>query len=100
MLRSSIVLLFSLFVFCSCANMESISGCESKIVVADKTGLDGCEILFKLENDEFLEPVEWEVEQPDMSSGEEYFINYETVEMATICMAGTPVRITCMSKVD
>lgn len=92
-----ILSIFFLFYLSGC-NMENRSGCTHEVTVVDKTGLDGCNLLFQLTNDDMLEPVQWAVNEPELSAGETYFIDYEEVDMMSICMVGKTVKITCITK--
>lgn len=89
------LIIISLFFLAGC-NMENNSRCTQKVTVVDKTGLDGCGLMFQISENERLEPVEWAVEEPELIPGNTYYIDYEAVEMASICMAGKTVRITCI----
>ena len=80
--------------------MENRSGCTYKATVVDKTGLDGCTLMFQLAGGELLEPVEWSVERPELKAGEVYYINYEAISSISICMTGSTVKITCIMKAD
>lgn len=94
------ILLFIGLAFGGCGTESARSGCQHPVTVVDKTGLDGCTTLLRLENDAFLEPVEWQAEKPELVPGEKYLINYQEVPSATICMAGTTVRITCITSAE
>ena len=99
-MRISVILLLLGFVLGGCSTETARSGCVHTAVVVDKAGLDGCSLLFKLTPDEFLEPVEWSTDEPELIVGEKYLINYEEIPSATICMAGKPVRITCITSTE
>lgn len=83
-----------------CRSETSRSGCQYIAEVVDKTGLDGCTLMFELPDNQLLEPIEWNVSQPELVVGERYLINYEEIPAASICMAGKTVRITCITDTE
>ena len=85
------------FLCTGCKNESSRSGCRHVATVVDKSGLDGCTLLLQLEDGQLLNPVEWSGSEPALGVGKKYLINYEEVPMATICMTGKTVKITCIT---
>lgn len=83
-----------------CRNETSRSGCQFIAEVVDKSGLDGCRLMFQLPDNQLLEPVEWATSQPELTVGEKYLIFYEEIPAASICMAGKTVRITCITSTE
>ncbi|MGK7389281.1 MAG: hypothetical protein ACNS60_02995 [Candidatus Cyclobacteriaceae bacterium M2_1C_046] len=98
-MRLTAAIIISLFFLSGCG-MENRSGCTHKATVVDKSDLDGCKLLFRLDNDQMLEPAQWAVTKPELSAGETYYIDYEEVDMMSICMAGKIVKITCITKAE
>jgi hypothetical protein len=111
---------------CILVVMGSLIACEEETTtntcnpgtlatVKDLTGLDGCGFVFELTDGTRLEPVRLfycgtpplpkEVtEDPlynfELTDGKKVRINYvEANDVATICMAGKTVRITCIEEV-
>lgn len=100
--------------FFSCAE-ETINqtSCTTPATVRDLTGLDVCGWVFELADGTRLEPY-WEwgfcgtpplpegMEEDPLYSfeyvdGKTVFIDYKVVEMASVCMVGPTVKITCIS---
>ena len=103
-LFGSILLIGAVF-FSSCLGNKHASGsdqsCEYAATIRDFTGLDGCKLLFELENGDLLLAGEWKMEQPALTDGGQVRISYEIMEgMASICMREKYiVRITCFEYV-
>lgn len=73
--------------------------CKTNGTVKDYAGLDGCGLLIELKNGDKLEPMEV-VDDFKLKDGQNIAFDYEEVEdMASICMAGKIVRITCIKEV-
>jgi hypothetical protein len=100
-LMKSIVigLMFSAFVFASCEKTDK-GGCESavKATIIDLTGLDGCGHVIELENGDRVEPTNLDDFDVPIEDGQEVWVEYHTVEAATICMIGEVVTIDCLSE--
>ena len=111
------VLTFSLLfiVLISSCDTEPVSGnCKVPAIVRDLSDLDGCGFVFELNNGNKLIPVSlfWcgtpplpkeQAEDPlanfTLRDGQGVLINYEELQdIATVCMAGKPVRITCIEE--
>ena len=91
--------IFILFFSLNCSDEET--SCEIKATLRDYTGLDGCGCVLVLEDGEVLEMGAFD-EEPDFSfdDGMKVRISYEEKSnMASICMVGPNVRITCMEKI-
>ncbi len=72
-----------------------------KATLKDYAGLDGCGFVLVLEDGEVLEMGDFD-EEPDFSfnDGMKVRISYEEMSnMASICMVGPKVNITCMEKI-
>ena len=94
------VILLALLVF-SCEDKEETLDCDIKATLRDYAGLDGCGFVLVLEDGEVLEMGAFD-EEPDFSfdDGMKVRISYEEKSnMASICMVGPNVRITCMEKI-
>ncbi|HEY5690746.1 MAG TPA: hypothetical protein VIS49_04740 [Cyclobacteriaceae bacterium] len=84
--------------------------CATKATVVDLTGLDGCRFLFELADGTRLEPerrtyikAPTPVEDPlyhfELNAGQVVKINWEeSTDLASICMAGPIVFITCITE--
>jgi len=113
-LLASFMTTIMLFTF-ACED-ESISpengNCAIEATVKDFTGLGGCGWMLELEGGERLHPVSYqgqaftaenleEALAAGLSDGMKVKINYApAVSVATTCMAGTTVDITCISAVE
>lgn len=99
-------LILYFFIFSCClacgtnkqTNDNSMS-CKTNGTVKDYTGLDGCGLLIELENGDKLEPMEV-ADDFELKDGQKIAFDYEEVEdVASICMVGKIVRITCIKAV-
>ena len=93
-------LLFSVMVICSC-NSNNNSGCENGelVTLQDFTGLDGCSWMLVKKDNSSLEPINLTefISQP--MEGDTYEVTYEVrTDLASICLVGTIVKITCATK--
>jgi hypothetical protein len=95
---------------------ENTRACSTPATVVDLRGLDGCGFVFELEDGSRLEPVitmwcgtppvpEDQEEDPlknfEWVAGKKVFIKYEIMQgMASICIVGETVKITCISEVQ
>lgn len=95
---------------------ETGNTCSTLATVRNLTGLDGCGWVFELEDGTRLEPY-WQwgwcgtpplpqgvTEDPlynfEYVEGKKVLINYEEVnDVASICMVGPIVKITCLTEV-
>jgi hypothetical protein len=98
----------------ACGNESLSSSCKTPAIVRDLSGLDGCGFVFELSDGTNLIPVTlfWcgtpplpkeQAEDPlanfTLTDGMSVLINYEELQdMATVCMAGKSVRITCIEE--
>jgi hypothetical protein len=114
-MKHLILLLFLSTLVISC-KQDLDTPCSAIAVVRDLTGLDGCGYLFELEDGTRLIPVvqfycgtppipKEMKEDPlynfDYVDGKKVSISYEQVHaQANICMAGTMVKITCLSELQ
>ena len=105
------------FVFLSCDDNTPALSCEGGVVatVRDLTGLDGCGFVFELQDGTKLEPyligfcgtppLPKEITENPLYNfkwvdGKKVIIVYErVVEIASICMVGPIVKITCLQEV-
>ena len=97
MRRFFLIAIFFLFIACE---DEEESLCSIKATLEDYSDLDGCGFVIMLEDSTFLEIGDYD-EEPDFSfrDGMTVNITYEEMkDIATACMVGTIVRITCMEK--
>ena len=88
-----------LFIFVVCEDEEEPL-CNIKATLEDYSDLDGCGFVIMLKDSTILEIGDYD-EEPDFSfrDGMAVNISYEQMEsIATICMVGPIVRITCMEK--
>jgi hypothetical protein len=95
-------------------HVQPESQCSTPATVRDFTGLDGCGFVFELNDGTYLEPVrifycgtppvsEEQMKDPltsfEFVDGKKVRIDYEEMlEMGSYCMAGKPVRISCVSE--
>jgi hypothetical protein len=107
------VLLTSLF---KCGGSEKVGdyvpvGCNEIATVTDFTGLDGCGMMLVLEDGTRLNPERRQYFQVPkreddplyyftLTAGDKVKIAYNEVNGADICMAGKPVFITCITKIE
>jgi hypothetical protein len=94
------LLTLTLFIACNGTkqNTTDTMSCNTKGTVKDYAGLDGCGLLIELENGKKLEPAEV-VDDFALKDGQQIAFDYEEMpEMASICMAGKIVRITCIKE--
>jgi hypothetical protein len=92
--------IFILFFSLNCGDEET--ACDIKATLRDYAGLDGCGFVLVLEEGGVLEMGAFD-EEPDFSfnDGMKVRISYEEMSnMASICMVGPIVRITCMEKIE
>ena len=65
--------------------------------IRDLTGLDGCSFVIELESGKRLEPLNLSDFNVEIVDSLEVTVSYEVItEMASICMVGPIVRITCL----
>ena len=107
------VLLVSLF---KCNRSESTAeyapvGCSESASVVDFTGLDGCGLMLVLKDGTRLNPekrvyVQAPKREDDplyyftLKAGDKVKISYKETNGIYACMAGKPVFITCITKID
>lgn len=74
--------------------------CENAVkgTLVDKTGLDGCSMVIQIGDNEYLEPINLNELNIDIREGRQIEFTYEEVDVATICMVGKVVRITCVEE--
>ena len=97
MRRFFLIAIFFLFIACE---DEEESLCSIKATLEDYRDLDGCGFVIMLEDSTILEIGDYD-EEPDFSFRDGMTVNITYEEMkgiATACMVGTIVRITCMEK--
>lgn len=116
-MKKLIVAFVVLFSALACQKEDDFTlACGTEATVRDLTGLDGCGFVFELNDGTRLEPVRTfycgtpplppEVTQDplynfELVDGDKVIIGYVvTNDVATICMAGTTVKITCIQKVE
>lgn len=117
-MKASIQILFFLCASLFACQEEPITkNCGTSATVRDLTGLDGCGFVFELADGTRLMPV-WDIgycgtaplpkevtEDPlynfEYLDGKKVIIGYEErSNHATACMAGKPVKITCLEEID
>ena len=112
-MKKILIALLIIVAFAQCAD-EQTSECSVPATLRDLTGLDGCGWVFELSDGTRLEPViNFYCGTPPLSAeitddplynyefvdGKNVFISYRVVDdIATACMAGTLVKITCLSE--
>lgn len=86
------------------------SSCSTQATVVNMTGLDGCGLMFELEDGTYLEPeMRTYVQAPtieedplyhfELKAGQTVKIDWiESTDLASICMAGPIVFITCITE--
>ena len=81
-------------------NKSEDSPCETgeKATIIDLTGLDGCGFVIELENGDRIEPTNLEDFDVPIEDGQKVWVEYHTVEAASICMVGDIVAIDCLSE--
>ena len=78
--------------------MNQNQECNTHGLVVDMTGLDGCGLMIQLDNGNRLEVVGLPENAEPLKAGEELWFSYEEAQdMASICMAGKMVNISCIS---
>ena len=93
-------LCFSLLFLFACE--DETPGCDVPAVLLDYAGLDGCGFVLALEDEEVVEMGIFD-EEPDFAFEDsmEVNISYEPMDnMASVCMVGPIVRITCIEKAE
>ena len=91
---------FSLLLLFACE--EETPGCDTPAMLLDYAGLDGCGFVLVLEDGEVLEMGTFD-QEPDFAFEDSLKINisYEPMDnMASVCMVGPIVRITCIEKAE
>ena len=101
--------------FSQCSEDDVQMKCSTPATVRDLTGLDGCGYVFELEDGTRLEPVRNLIcgtpplpkevtEDPlfnfQFEEGKKVLIDFQPVDAGSICMAGTPVKITCLTEIS
>ncbi|MFY0643468.1 MAG: hypothetical protein JXR19_03300 [Bacteroidia bacterium] len=78
--------------------LNNNQNCNTLGEVVDMTGLDGCGLVVQLENGDKLEVVDMPENSEPLKAGEKFLFGYEEVpDLASICMVGKMIRITCIS---
>ena len=88
-----------LFIFVACEDEEKPL-CNIKATLEDYSDLDGCGFVIMLGDSTILEIGNYD-EEPNFSfrDGMAVYISYEEMkDIATACMVGPIVRITCIEK--
>ena len=114
-----IIFIVSIALLAGCVEDKVSPGglCDQEATVVDLTGLDGCGYVLQLEDGSRFEPV-WKwglicgtppipveiLEDPlfgfQFEAGQKVRFSYELFDGGTICMAGTPVVITCIEEIS
>lgn len=95
-----VLLSFSLLFSFACE--EEKRGCDTPAMLLDYAGLDGCGFVLALEDGEVLEMGAFN-EEPDFAFKDSMKVNisYEPMDnMASVCMVGPIVQITCIEKAE
>lgn len=90
---------------------ENAPSCSHAATVRDFTGLDGCGLMFVLEDGTHLMPerrtyVTAPSMQDDpmyyyeMKAGDEVKLSYDATNLNNVCMAGTTGFVTCLTKIN
>jgi hypothetical protein len=85
--------------------------CTTKATVKDLSELDGCGLVFELEDGTILEPERRVYVMPpkpeedplyyfELIAGQKVIIGYESSNAGSICMAGEMVFVTCIQSVQ
>lgn len=112
-----IILTAAALMFTSCNEEEKVEthACRTLVTIKDLTGLDGCGFVFELSDGTMLEPYRigycgvGETDLPkeitedplynfEFVDGKKVLVGYESTKMMSSCMAGTVVKITCISE--
>jgi hypothetical protein len=91
---------FAIILFMACNTSRNVDCRDGTIfTLKDFSGLDGCTWILENSNGDRLEAVNLNDYLDDFKAGDQYVINYqEAPDMASICMAGTLVKITCLKR--
>ncbi|MCU0398469.1 MAG: hypothetical protein MUC73_10235 [Cyclobacteriaceae bacterium] len=96
---------------CQCDTTEVIvcfpQRCSIQATVKDMTGLDGCGLMFELQDGTLLEPERRVYVQPpkpeedplyyfELKANDKVWIDYRSSSASSICMAGEIIFITCI----
>ncbi len=85
---------------CNEEEMQNEDQCKYRGQVVDNTGLDGCGLMIELEDGGALEVVKMP-EGKALFAGDKISFDYvERTDMASICMAGKMVEVTCYEVVE
>lgn len=95
---------------CECVPPPPCSGCGIQAVVKDLSNLDGCSLALELKDGSRLIPERRVYVQPpkpeedpayyfEFIPGDTVCIEYKEIPVATICMAGKNVFLTCIKEV-
>ena len=116
-MKNSTLLLLTILMFSQCSEEEVQKACSTRATVRDLTGLDGCGFVFELEDVTRIEPIRTygpmcgtpplpkEVtEDPlfnfNFAEGKKVLVSFELTAHGSICMAGLPAKITCVSEIS
>lgn len=114
-MKTIILLLLTNFLFSQCSEEDIKSVCSTRATVRDLTGLDGCGFVFELEDGTRIDPIvtymcgtpplpKKVTEDPlfnfIFAEGKKVLISFEPASDASICMAGLPAKITCLSEIS
>lgn len=83
-----------------CASCNSNHECEKGITgtIINTSSLDGCQWIIELENGEKLQAVNLTSFEIELKDGMKISLIYKKIEdVATICMKGIVVELTCLS---
>jgi hypothetical protein len=92
-LKLTWIFLFGILVTLSCKKKYLLppEGYQS-VILQDLTGLDGCGLVFKLNDSKVLEPINLNDFSIKLNAGNEYWIKYEEDPLhGSYCMAGDVV---------
>lgn len=72
--------------------------CDGELMrLEDYTGLDGCGFVFVKDNQAY-EPTNLHLMDVALEEGELYYVTYDTVAGASICMVGPLIEIGCIER--
>lgn len=93
--------LLTILIFSQCSEEQIRKACSTRVTVRDLTGLDGCGFVFECGTPPLPKEV---TEDPlfnfNFAEGKKVLISFELTVSGSICMAGLPAKITCVSEIS
>lgn len=91
-------LLFGFVLLCSACQKNACSD-SVKATFHDATGTDGCGMVIKLKNGEFIEPKNLGDFNIEAQHGEKIWVSYHLAQNGgTVCMIGDLVIVDCITR--